>query len=74
MKKAKKDNGSTCKCGGDMGEIWGKYGSDAAGAWIRYKHTGSTGELLPVIGDRLRNMRPELVKTLYTFALVFSQK
>ena len=71
---AEKDNESTCKYGPDMGRIWARYGSDAADAWIRYKHTGSTGELIPVIGDRLRNMRPELVKTLYTFALVFSQK
>lgn len=71
---AEKDNGSACKYGPDMGRIWARYGSDAADAWDRYKISMSTGELLPVIGDRLRGMRPDLVKTLYTFVLVFSQK
>ena len=71
---AEKDNGSTCKYGLDMGRIWVRYGSDAADAWDKYRKTMSTGELLPVIGDRLIRMRPELVKTLYTFALVFAEK
>ena len=58
----------------NMGQIWGKYGSDAAEAWRRYTCDGDPSELLPVIGDRLRKTGPELVKTLYTFALVFAQK
>lgn len=60
--------------GANMGQIWGKYGSDAAEAWRRYTCDGDPSELLPVIGDRLRKTGPELVKTLYTFALVFAQK
>ena len=60
--------------GASMGQIWGKYGSDAADAWNRYASDGDPSNLLPVIGDRLRKMGPDLVKTLYTFALVFAQK
>ena len=51
-----------------------KYGTDAFLAWDSYRARGDTRELLPVIGDRLRIMRPELVETIYTFTLVFSQK
>lgn len=51
-----------------------KYGTDALLAWDSYRARGDTRDLLPVIGDRLRVMRPELVKMLYTFALVFAEK
>lgn len=51
-----------------------KYGTDALRAWESYRARGDTGDLLPVIGDRLRIMRPELVGMLYTFALVFAEK
>ena len=71
---AEKDNGSTCKYWPDMGRIWARYGPDASEAWNSYKEAMDTGELLPVIGDRLSRMRPELVKTLYTFVLVFAEK
>ena len=37
-----------------------KYGTDAFLAWDSYRARGDTRELLPVIGDRLRIMRPEL--------------
>ena len=60
--------------GASIGQIWGKYGSDAAEAWKHYISDGDPGDLLPVIGDRLRKMGPELVKMLYTFALVFADK
>lgn len=53
---------------------WGRYGQDAADAWRRYNSDGDPGDLLPVIGDRIRRMGPELVKMLYTFALVFAEK
>ena len=58
----------------NMGQIWGKYGTDAAEAWARYTSGGDPGDLLPVIGDRIRRMGPELVETIYTFVLVFAQK
>lgn len=53
---------------------WGKYGQDAADAWRSYNSDGDPGDLLPVIGDRIRRMGPELVKTLYICALVFARK
>ena len=58
----------------NMGQVLGKYGNDAAEAWARYTSGGDPGDLLPVIGDRLRRMGPELVETIYTFVLVFAQK
>ena len=71
MEKAKNNKK---EYGANMEEIWSRYGSDASEAWKSYKEAMDTGELLPVIGDRLSRMRPELVKTLYTFVLVFAQK
>ena len=53
---------------------WGKYGQDAADACRSYISAGDPGDLLPVIGDRIRKMGPELVKTLYICALVFARK
>ena len=71
MEKAEKNKK---EYGANMEEIWARYGPDASEAWNSYKEAMDTGELLPVIGDRLSRMRPELVKTLYTFVLVFAQK
>ena len=51
---------------------FGKYGQDALEAWNHYNADGNPGGLLPVIGDRIRKMGPELVKTLYICALVFA--
>ena len=64
MKKAKKERQTD----------YSKYGTDALKAWDAYKIHGDAHDLHPVIADRLLVMRPELVKTLYTFVLVFSQK
>ena len=62
------------KAGKETKTNYAKYGTDALKAWDSYRARGDTRELLPVIGDRLRIMRPELVETIYTFTLVFSQK
>lgn len=64
MEKATKDTQTDYK----------KYGMDALKAWDSYRARGDTRDLLPVIGDRLRVMRPELVETIYTFTLVFAEK
>lgn len=64
MKKASKETQNNYK----------KYGNDAEKAWQEYSIRKDTRDLLPVIGDRLRVMRPELVRMLYTFALVFAEK
>ena len=51
-----------------------KYGQDAMEAWIHYEKTGKTDQLANVIRDRLEKMQPELISTLFTFGLVFTQK
>ena len=51
-----------------------KYGQDAMAAWSHYEQTGNTDQIANVIRDRLEMMHPELIRTLFTFGLVFTEK
>lgn len=51
-----------------------KYGQDAMEAWKDYMQTGNTDQIAKAIRDRLEVMQPELVKTFFTFGLVFAEK
>lgn len=51
-----------------------KYGQDALEAWKHYGQTGDTDQLANVIRDRLKVMKPELIRTFFTFGLVFTEE
>ena len=50
-----------------------RYGRDAVEAWKHYTQTGNTDQLANVIRDRLEKMQPELIRTYFTFGLVFTK-
>lgn len=63
MKRKQKENAN-----------FSKYGQDAMEAWKDYMQTGNTDQIAKAISDRLEVMQPELVKTFFTFGLVFAEK
>lgn len=56
-------------------DVWfGRYGQDAQDAWNDYEKTGDPEKICRVIRSRIDGTSRQLVKQLYTFALVFAEK